>query len=138
MRYRLILLGCVLTPCISIAQTNLNAIMDQAGKYVAAADMNEKLNLSKCGPYIERKNPLTAKLAISQVLARLPQKEKLEVEAYFISSDFKNKLAEHQVFLEKMISEFSRKRNLDFACGLAIGLTLAKNEMVFNAWSAIK
>lgn len=138
MIFRIILLGQLLLPCTSIAQTILNAIIDQAGQYVAASDMNEKLNLSKCGPYIERKNPLTTKLAISQVLDRLPQKEKIEAEAYFISSNFKNKLAEHQIILDKIISDSSRKRNLDFACGLAIGLTLAKNEIVFNAWSSIK
>lgn len=94
-----------------------------AGMYLAAADMLIKLKSSECGYVIQKPVPTMSERK-REILSHMNPQDKVELQVFWSSPEYKANLAEDQKIVDSTIKMALSKNDKKTACGLAVG-TLA-------------
>jgi hypothetical protein len=122
-----------------VSATYSDRLADISGAYLVAADVNEKVNASKCGRYIKKPNPLTLKQAVIDVRSRVPSDVAAEFERFLSSTKFQLDMAENSDFIRTILDGLKRDGSeFGYACGLLVGITTAQNRPVLEAWKRLR
>lgn len=116
------------------AELNIGRI---AGAYVLSADFQQQLARSECR-YAYRKTPVSPGTRISEVLATVPQANRIEAKRFFEdSADYK----EMRASITKLITDIldkTRAEGLDrnTACGMLIAFAATNEAKAASMWTA--
>ena len=116
-----------------------NVSLEKVGEYIAASDVNEKFNTSKCSKFFEKKNSTTLNSAISKIRRHINTTDRIEFEEYLKSNDFRRQLIEHSEFINKFIEiSNSKGMELSLVCKELHYIITTKNDKIFEFWGKLK
>lgn len=111
-------------------------ISNAAGMYLTAADIQKKLSISQCG-YILKKPPPNIEHRLQEVLDYLTPSDRIEIESFVRSNEFKNKMKRNQLIIDDIYGAFIKEGyDNKTACGLLWGSLspmISKGDMAWKA-----
>lgn len=111
--------------CLFVAPTAIaydqSEISNAAAMYLASTDLQQKLSTSQCA-YAIKKSPPNLEPRLQEVLSYLTPRDKVELEIFVRSNDFKKKMDKNQVIINDIFNAFINEGyDNKTACGLLIG-----------------
>jgi hypothetical protein len=96
-------------------------ISNAAAMYLSSADLQKKLSTSQCA-YAIKKSPPNLEARLQEVLSYLTPSDKVELEQFVRSDEFKMKMNKNQVIINDIYTSFLKDGyDNKTACGLLLG-----------------
>lgn len=110
-------------------------ISNAAAMYITAADLQQKLSFSQCA-YAIKKAPPNVEARLQEVLSYLTPSDKVEVEKFVRSNDFKKKMDKNKIIINDIYDSFIKEGyDNKTACGLLLGSlsqAISKGELTWK------